>query len=116
MKGQKPNPRVEIFLFFFVYNSVVFLSSLECVDINVTPDKRQILLQEEKLLLAILKTSLMEMFGSDVNKLSVNQKLLDIAGRTQNVKVLCMIYNRELKMEKCVFKTPKKKCKKMSGC
>ncbi|NXR12734.1 PMS2 endonuclease, partial [Semnornis frantzii] len=52
----------------------------ECIDINVTPDKRQILLQEEKLLLAILKTSLMEMFGSDVNKLSVNQKLLDIAG------------------------------------
>ncbi|KFV08218.1 Mismatch repair endonuclease PMS2, partial [Pterocles gutturalis] len=52
----------------------------ECVDINVTPDKRQILLQEEKLLLAILKTSLMEMFGSDVNKLNVNQKLLDIAG------------------------------------
>ncbi|KFP70277.1 Mismatch repair endonuclease PMS2, partial [Acanthisitta chloris] len=52
----------------------------ECVDINVTPDKRQILLQEEKVLLAILKTSLMAMFGSDVNKLSVNQKLLDIAG------------------------------------
>ncbi|GAB0196610.1 mismatch repair endonuclease PMS2 [Grus japonensis] len=52
----------------------------ECVDINVTPDKRQILLQEEKLLLAILKTSLMELFGSDVNKLNVNQKLLDIAG------------------------------------
>ncbi|NXK92449.1 PMS2 endonuclease, partial [Formicarius rufipectus] len=52
----------------------------ECVDINVTPDKRQILLQEEKFLLAILKTSLMEMFGSDVNKLNVNQTLLDIAG------------------------------------
>ncbi|NWX95602.1 PMS2 endonuclease, partial [Nothoprocta ornata] len=52
----------------------------ECVDINVTPDKRQILLQEEKLLLAILKTSLIEMFGSDVNKLDVNQNLLDIAG------------------------------------
>ncbi|NWS51570.1 PMS2 endonuclease, partial [Chunga burmeisteri] len=58
----------------------------ECVDINVTPDKRQILLQEEKLLLAILKTSLMEMFGSDVNKLNVNQTLLDIAGKAQNVK------------------------------
>ncbi|NXT12447.1 PMS2 endonuclease, partial [Prunella fulvescens] len=52
----------------------------ECVDINVTPDKRQILLQEEKFLLAILKTSLLEMFGSDVNKLNVNQKLLGIAG------------------------------------
>ncbi|NWU63252.1 PMS2 endonuclease, partial [Pterocles burchelli] len=57
----------------------------ECVDINVTPDKRQIFLQEEKLLLAILKTSLMEMFGSDVNKLNVNQKLLDIAGNLKKM-------------------------------
>ncbi|NWU78964.1 PMS2 endonuclease, partial [Onychorhynchus coronatus] len=57
----------------------------ECVDINVTPDKRQILLQEEKFLLAIIKTSLMEMFGSEVNKLNVNQKLLDIAGRTKTL-------------------------------
>uniref|UniRef100_A0A669QM98 Mismatch repair endonuclease PMS2 n=1 Tax=Phasianus colchicus TaxID=9054 RepID=A0A669QM98_PHACC len=78
----------------------------ECVDINVTPDKRQILLQEEKLLLAILKTSLLEMFGSDVNKLNVNQSLLDIAGRTQNVKVLCITHSRELK--KC-FKYLEKK-------
>ncbi|KAG7260546.1 hypothetical protein CRUP_024738 [Coryphaenoides rupestris] len=36
----------------------------ECVDVNVTPDKRQIFLQEEKLLLAILKTSLMSMYES----------------------------------------------------
>ncbi|XP_003934288.1 mismatch repair endonuclease PMS2 isoform X1 [Saimiri boliviensis] len=53
----------------------------ECVDINVTPDKRQILLQEEKLLLAVLKTSLVGMFDSDVNKLNVSQQpLLDIGG------------------------------------
>ncbi|XP_067859604.1 mismatch repair endonuclease PMS2 [Heptranchias perlo] len=45
----------------------------ECVDVNVTPDKRQILLQEEKLLLAILKTSLIQMYDSDVNKLNVNR-------------------------------------------
>ncbi|XP_062463997.1 mismatch repair endonuclease PMS2 [Pezoporus occidentalis] len=57
----------------------------ECIDINVTPDKRQILLQEEKLLLAILKTSLMKMFGSDVNKLNVNQKLLDVAGNMKKI-------------------------------
>nr|XP_021507441.1 mismatch repair endonuclease PMS2 [Meriones unguiculatus] len=53
----------------------------EHVDINVTPDKRQILLQEEKLLLAVLKTSLIGMFDSDANKLSVNQQpLLDVEG------------------------------------
>nr|XP_056722180.1 mismatch repair endonuclease PMS2 [Euleptes europaea] len=50
------------------------------IDINVTPDKRQILLQEEKLLLAVLKTSLMGMFGSSVNKLVINQKLPDAEG------------------------------------
>ncbi|XP_037362987.1 mismatch repair endonuclease PMS2 isoform X2 [Talpa occidentalis] len=53
----------------------------ECVDVNVTPDKRQILLQEEKLLLAVLKTSLIAMFDSDANKLNVSQQpLLDVEG------------------------------------
>ncbi|XP_041671276.1 mismatch repair endonuclease PMS2 [Cheilinus undulatus] len=44
----------------------------ECVDVNVTPDKRQIFLQEEKLLLAILKTSLINMYETGVNKISLN--------------------------------------------
>uniref|UniRef100_U3BWJ5 Mismatch repair endonuclease PMS2 n=1 Tax=Callithrix jacchus TaxID=9483 RepID=U3BWJ5_CALJA len=58
----------------------------ECVDINVTPDKRQILLQEEKLLLAVLKTSLIGMFDSDVNKLNISQQpLLDIGGNLMKV-------------------------------
>ncbi|XP_025778930.1 mismatch repair endonuclease PMS2 [Puma concolor] len=48
----------------------------ECVDVNVTPDKRQILLQEEKLLLAVLKTSLIGMFDGDLNKLNVSQQPL----------------------------------------
>ncbi|XP_077131033.1 mismatch repair endonuclease PMS2 [Ranitomeya variabilis] len=57
----------------------------ECVDINVTPDKRQILLQEEKLLLAIIKTSLSAMFSSSVNRLNVNQQLTDVAGNLRRV-------------------------------
>ncbi|KAG7507348.1 mismatch repair endonuclease PMS2 [Solea senegalensis] len=44
----------------------------DCVDVNVTPDKRQILLQEEKLLLATLKTSLISMYEAGVNKISLN--------------------------------------------
>ncbi|GLD57583.1 mismatch repair endonuclease PMS2 isoform X2 [Lates japonicus] len=44
----------------------------ECVDVNVTPDKRQIFLQEEKLLLAILKSSLINMYEAGVNKISLN--------------------------------------------
>ncbi|XP_076616947.1 mismatch repair endonuclease PMS2 isoform X2 [Chaetodon auriga] len=46
--------------------------SSECVDVNVTPDKRQIFLQEEKLLLAVLKTSLINMYEAGVNKISLN--------------------------------------------
>ncbi|CAH2307137.1 mismatch repair endonuclease PMS2 [Pelobates cultripes] len=57
----------------------------ECVDINVTPDKRQILLQEEKLLLAVLKTSLIAMYSGNVNKLDVNQTLQDAIGNIRNV-------------------------------
>lgn len=44
----------------------------DCVDVNVTPDKRQIFLQEEKLLLSILKTSLISMYETGVNKISLN--------------------------------------------
>ncbi|XP_036095912.1 mismatch repair endonuclease PMS2 isoform X1 [Molossus molossus] len=52
-----------------------------CVDINVTPDKRQIFLQEEKLLLAVLKTSLIGMFDGDASTLNVSQQpLVDIDG------------------------------------
>uniref|UniRef100_A0A3P9IH81 PMS1 homolog 2, mismatch repair system component n=1 Tax=Oryzias latipes TaxID=8090 RepID=A0A3P9IH81_ORYLA len=44
----------------------------ECVDVNVTPDKRQIFLQEEKVLLATLKTSIINMYEAGVNKISLN--------------------------------------------
>lgn len=66
----------------FEYNQRLSRVVSECVDINVTPDKRQILLQEEKLLLAVLKTSLIDMFDNDVNKISVRQQsLLDVEGK-----------------------------------
>ncbi|XP_067100331.1 mismatch repair endonuclease PMS2 [Osmerus mordax] len=48
----------------------------DCVDVNVTPDKRQIFLQEEKLLLAILKSSLISMYETGVNKFSLNHTAL----------------------------------------
>lgn len=44
----------------------------ECVDVNVTPDKRQIFVQEEKLLLATLKSSLINLYEAGVNKISMN--------------------------------------------
>lgn len=46
--------------------------SSECVDVNVTPDKRQIFVQEEKLLLATLKSSLINLYEAGVNKISMN--------------------------------------------
>lgn len=48
---------------------------------NVTPDKRQIFLQEEKLLLAILKSSLLAMYETGVNKISLNHTL-QLSGST----------------------------------
>uniref|UniRef100_A0A674MLE9 Mismatch repair endonuclease PMS2 n=1 Tax=Takifugu rubripes TaxID=31033 RepID=A0A674MLE9_TAKRU len=42
----------------------------ECVDVNVTPDKRQIFLQEEKLLLAVLKSSLISIFSVGLHHLT----------------------------------------------
>ncbi|KAG9333652.1 hypothetical protein JZ751_010721 [Albula glossodonta] len=47
----------------------------DCVDVNVTPDKRQIFLQEEKLLLATVKSSLIAMYETGVNKISLSQTL-----------------------------------------
>ncbi|XP_046563107.1 mismatch repair endonuclease PMS2-like [Haliotis rubra] len=44
----------------------------ESVDVNVTPDKRQLFLQGEKLLLATLKTSLVKMFEPTTNILKIN--------------------------------------------
>ncbi|KAK4872638.1 hypothetical protein RN001_014667 [Aquatica leii] len=46
----------------FVYLNVIMVKSF--VDVNVTPDKRQIFLEKEKLLLATLKTSLLSGFKS----------------------------------------------------
>lgn len=57
------------FLLVFLLGCCVFA---ECVDVNVTPDKRQIFLQEEKVLLATLKTSLINMYEAGVNKISLN--------------------------------------------
>uniref|UniRef100_A0A3B3WVI8 Mismatch repair endonuclease PMS2 n=1 Tax=Poecilia mexicana TaxID=48701 RepID=A0A3B3WVI8_9TELE len=51
----------------------------DCVDVNVTPDKRQIFLQEEKLLLAILKSSLINMYEAGVNKMKVHLPVEDKA-------------------------------------
>ncbi|XP_061083267.1 mismatch repair endonuclease PMS2 [Conger conger] len=48
----------------------------DCVDVNVTPDKRQIFLQEEKLLLATMKSSLIAMYESGVNKISLSSTAL----------------------------------------
>ncbi|XP_041363621.1 mismatch repair endonuclease PMS2-like isoform X2 [Gigantopelta aegis] len=45
----------------------------ESVDVNVTPDKRQIFMQEEKLLLATLKTSLVKLYEPTTSCLRINQ-------------------------------------------
>ncbi|ESO84069.1 hypothetical protein LOTGIDRAFT_108533, partial [Lottia gigantea] len=44
------------------------------VDVNVTPDKRQIFLEGEKLLLAVIKTSLIKLFEPTTCMMTLNQK------------------------------------------
>ncbi|XP_032229568.2 mismatch repair endonuclease PMS2 [Nematostella vectensis] len=47
----------------------------DAVDVNVTPDKRQVFLQQETLLLATLRTSLIKMFDPGTSTYEVNQKM-----------------------------------------
>ncbi|XP_072044566.1 mismatch repair endonuclease PMS2-like [Amphiura filiformis] len=47
----------------------------ESVDVNLTPDKRKILVQEEKTLLAIIKTSLQKMFAPRASMYHINQQI-----------------------------------------
>uniref|UniRef100_A0A8C7ZCS4 Mismatch repair endonuclease PMS2 n=1 Tax=Oryzias sinensis TaxID=183150 RepID=A0A8C7ZCS4_9TELE len=65
----------------------------ECVDVNVTPDKRQIFLQEEKVLLATLKTSLINMYEAGVNKISLNLPFPKSTSSTSGQ--VCSSENRE---------------------
>uniref|UniRef100_A0A7N9AZN2 PMS1 homolog 2, mismatch repair system component n=1 Tax=Mastacembelus armatus TaxID=205130 RepID=A0A7N9AZN2_9TELE len=60
----------------------------ECVDVNVTPDKRQIFLQEEKLLLAVLKTSLINMYEAGVNKISLNYTPIPSTSKNESLHLV----------------------------
>ena len=46
----------------------------DLVDVNVTPDKRQVFLQQEKLLLATIKSSLKAMYDPGTSNYETNQK------------------------------------------
>ena len=52
------------------------LSSSDGVDVNVTPDKRQVFVQEEKVLLATIRTSLKRMYDPSTASFDVNHKPL----------------------------------------
>jgi len=51
----------------------------ESVDVNLTPDKRKILLENENVLLAVIKASLMEIFDSAATSFTVNNIPLSAA-------------------------------------
>ena len=50
--------------------------SLDGVDVNVTPDKRQVFVQEEKVLLATIRTSLKKMYDPSTASFDINHKPL----------------------------------------
>ncbi|XP_071505318.1 mismatch repair endonuclease PMS2-like [Diadema antillarum] len=64
----------------------------DAVDVNVTPDKRKILVQEEKTLLAVLKASLQTMFEPRSSSYEVNQK--PMASVTPSSLSLSSIFGR----------------------
>uniref|UniRef100_A0A3B3S4U8 Mismatch repair endonuclease PMS2 n=1 Tax=Paramormyrops kingsleyae TaxID=1676925 RepID=A0A3B3S4U8_9TELE len=76
------------------------------VDVNVTPDKRQIFLQEEKLLLAILKTSLVAMYDTGVNKISLNHTNLPMLSTCRDVVQSPDVEQPETVMETEVLPEP----------
>ncbi|XP_065663477.1 mismatch repair endonuclease PMS2 [Hydra vulgaris] len=54
----------------FIYLNI--LARKDCVDVNITPNKRQIMVQEEKVLLAFVKSTLKYMFENLVNHFKDN--------------------------------------------
>ncbi|XP_071813914.1 mismatch repair endonuclease PMS2-like [Apostichopus japonicus] len=50
--------------------------SQDAVDVNLTPDKRKVLVQEEKLLLATVKSSLVSLFAPRASAYQMNQTVL----------------------------------------
>lgn len=59
---------------FIVCGCFLFLS--DGVDVNVTPDKRQVFVQNEKALLVTIRTSLKKMFDPSTASFNINQKPL----------------------------------------
>ncbi|XP_035233556.1 mismatch repair endonuclease PMS2-like, partial [Stegodyphus dumicola] len=54
----------------FVFVNISLIKG--CADVNVTPDKRQIFIPNEKLLLAVVKTSLLQMYGIQPSQMKVS--------------------------------------------
>lgn len=82
----------------FVYLNVITKKCL--VDVNITPDKRQVFVEEEKLLLAAVKASMMEAFKTSPS--------------TLKVQTLSQSFKRPLSQEVVdgsIFDTFKKRCK-----
>uniref|UniRef100_A0AAQ5Z7A7 Mismatch repair endonuclease PMS2 n=1 Tax=Amphiprion ocellaris TaxID=80972 RepID=A0AAQ5Z7A7_AMPOC len=88
----------------------------ECVDVNVTPDKRQIFLQEEKLLLAILKTSLISMYEAGVNKINLNYTPLPTSNSGPTQKTLQSFFKDSVKPSTCSpsMKSPSKPARELT--
>ncbi|XP_039286166.1 mismatch repair endonuclease PMS2 [Nilaparvata lugens] len=64
----------------FVFLNVIVARN--CVDVNVTPDKRQIFLDNEKLLLAVIKETLLKLFESIPSTFKINNVPSSITGST----------------------------------
>ena len=67
----------------------------DSVDVNVTPDKRQVFIQEEKLLLSTIKTSLTKMMEPSGSAFDVNQGLKSQTKLAPSISVLRQRYQQD---------------------
>ena len=59
----------------------------DLLDVNVTPDKRRVLMQRESLLLATLKASLSAMFEETLNQLPANLSQEYLPGESKRLPI-----------------------------
>lgn len=95
-------------------NPFVFLNikmENQDVDVNVTPDKRQIFLNHEKVLTTLLKQALMKLFENIPGTMKLQNKLLDASNFNQSTFTKNALHNLEKPNEtgKCENSSLKRK-------
>ena len=81
------------------------------MDVNVTPDKRQVFVQEEKVLLATIKTSLKRMYDPSTASFDINYKpLTQIVNEMIALLTTCLFFPVLVRALNCISKSARENC------